>query len=64
LEEHVEQTEELIGDSKWWKDGFAGNKHVIDTLLDHNFKQGLSKSSLKAEEIFTPNALETLLCRC
>ncbi len=40
LEEHVEQTEELMGDSKWWKDRFAENKHAIDKFLDYHFKQG------------------------
>jgi hypothetical protein len=61
LEEHVEQTEELMGDSKWWIDGFTENKHVIEGFLDYHFKQGLSKRRFKAEEIFTPNALEAFV---
>lgn len=62
LEDHVEETQRLMGgEAKWWKDGFVENKHVIDKFLDYHHRQGLSTRRFKAEEIFTPNALETFV---
>lgn len=62
LEEHVEQTQMLMGDDlEWWKDGFAENKHVIEKFLEYHYKQGLSKRRFKAEEIFAAPALETFV---
>jgi 4,5-dihydroxyphthalate decarboxylase len=60
LEDHVEETQKLMGgDSKWWKDGFTENRHVIDKFLEYHYKQGLSKRRYMPEEIFAPSALET-----
>ena len=62
LEDHVEETQKLMGDdAKWWKDGFAENKHVIDKFLEYHYKQGLSKRRFMPEEIFAPSALETFV---
>lgn len=61
LEDHVKETQELMGDMKWWKDGFTENRHVIEKFLDYHFQQGLSKRKFNPEEIFAPNALETFV---
>jgi 4,5-dihydroxyphthalate decarboxylase len=59
LEEHVEETQDLMGDAKWWKDGFYENKHVLEKFLDYSFQQGLAKRRFKAEELFAPSTLDS-----
>lgn len=62
LEDHVDETQRLMGgDARWWKDGFAENKHVIEKFLEYSHKQGLAKRRYKAEELFAPNALESFV---
>ncbi|KAK5311538.1 hypothetical protein LTR93_011691 [Exophiala xenobiotica] len=62
LESHVEETKQLMGgDSKWWKDGFEENRHVLDRFLDYHHRQGLSKRRLRPEELFAPGTLETFV---
>lgn len=61
LEDHVEETQRLMGTAKWWQDGFEPNKHGIDKFLEYHHQQGLSPRRLKAEEIFAPNTLETFV---
>ena len=61
LEDHVEETKELMGDSRWWKDGFEENKHVLEKFLDYSFRQGLAKRRFKAEELFAPTTLESFV---
>ncbi len=60
LEEHVEETESLMGE-KWWKDGFEENKHVLDKFLEYSVRQGLAKRKFKPEELFAPSALESFV---
>lgn len=59
LEDHVEETRTLMGSNRWWKDGFAENRHVIDKFLEFHHRQGLSPRRLEPEEIFAPSALES-----
>ncbi|KAF8862688.1 4,5-dihydroxyphthalate decarboxylase [Acephala macrosclerotiorum] len=62
LEDHVEETQRLMGgDARWWKDGFAENKHVIEKFLEYSYNQGLAKRRFKAEELFAPNTLESFV---
>ena len=61
LEEHVEETQDLMGDEKWWKDGFHENRHVLEKFLDYSFQQGLAKRRFKAEELFAPSTLESFV---
>jgi 4,5-dihydroxyphthalate decarboxylase len=49
------------GNSRWWQDGFAENKHVISKFLDYHFQQGLSQKLFQPEEIFAPNTLESFV---
>lgn len=60
LEEHVKETQSLMGD-QWWKDGFEENKHVLEKFLDYSFRQGLAKRKFKPEELFAPNTLESFV---
>ncbi len=61
LEEHVRETETLMGDVDFWKDGFQENKHVIDKFLEYSHKQGLAKRRFQAHELFAPNTLESFV---
>jgi len=59
LEDHVSETQRLMGEKRWWQDGFRQNKHVLDKFLEYSFKQGLAKRQFAAEELFAPSALES-----
>ena len=61
LEDHVRETQALMGQQKWWQDGFQNNKHVLDKFLEYSFKQGLAKRQYEARELFAPNTLETFV---
>ncbi|PVH72199.1 4,5-dihydroxyphthalate decarboxylase [Cadophora sp. DSE1049] len=62
LESHVEETKRLMGgDTRWWKDGFEENKHVLSKFLDYHFHQGLSKRMFEPEELFARESLETFV---
>lgn len=61
LEEHVRETETLLGATEFWKDGFEENKHVIDKFLDYSHRQGLAKRRFQAHELFAPNTLESFV---
>ena len=61
LEEHVQTTKETFGEERWWQDGFAKNRHVLDKFLEYSFKQGLAKRKFGAEELFAPNTLESFV---
>jgi len=61
LEEHVEEAERLMGSSRWWRDGFEENRHVIEKFLEYSFDQGLAKRRFKAEELFAAPALENFV---
>lgn len=60
LEDHVEETRRLMGD-RWWKDGFAENRHILDKFLDYHHRQGLSPRRIQPEELFAANTLETFV---
>lgn len=61
LELHVERTKALMGQERWWQDGFAENKHVLDKFLEYSFQQGLAKRRFTPEELFAPNTLESFV---
>lgn len=61
LEDHVRETQALMGEEKWWQDGFAPNRHVLDKFLEYSYKQGLANRKFKPEELFAPNTLETFV---
>ena len=42
-----------------WKHGLRANKNTIDTFLDYNFEQGLTKTRLAVADVFAAGTLET-----
>lgn len=61
LEDHVRETKALMGEQKWWQDGFAQNRHVLDKFLWYSYKQGLAKRKFEPEDLFAPNTLESFV---
>lgn len=61
LEDHVRETKALMGEQRWWKDGFAPNRHVLDKFLEYSYKQGLANKKHEPEDLFAPNTLETFV---
>jgi len=58
LEESVAAAQRLMGQD-YWSYGLEANRHVLDTFLDHHYRQGLSKRRLAPEDLFHPSTLET-----
>ena len=42
-----------------WTHGIASNRNTIDTFLDYNFEQGLTKSRLSLDQVFAKRTLDT-----
>ena len=61
LESHVHETKSLMGEEKYWQDGFAQNQHVIKKFLEYSYNQGLATRQFKPEELFAPNTLEAFV---
>lgn len=61
LEDHVRETQALMGEQKWWQDGFAPNRPVLDKFLEYSYRQGLAKRKFEPEELFAPNTLESFV---
>jgi 4,5-dihydroxyphthalate decarboxylase len=56
LPAHVEELRRNMG-SDWWPYGFEPNRHVMETFLRYHYEQGLSKRSLRPEELFAPETM-------
>jgi 4,5-dihydroxyphthalate decarboxylase len=52
-----EEARELMGED-YWPYGFAPNRHVLETLQQYLFEQGLVKEKLQMEKLFAPGTLE------
>jgi 4,5-dihydroxyphthalate decarboxylase len=46
-----------LGDA--WRHGVSANRNTIETFLDYNYEQGLTKMRLTAGEVFAPGTLDT-----
>jgi 4,5-dihydroxyphthalate decarboxylase len=46
-----------LGDA--WKHGISANQNTIDSFLDYNFEQGLTRSRLRNDQVFAKSTLET-----
>jgi 4,5-dihydroxyphthalate decarboxylase len=57
VEEQIDAAVKLMGDD-FWSYGFKGNELVLDTFLEHHYRQGLSARRVEAEELFWPATLE------
>ena len=42
-----------------WTHGLSQNKPNVDTFLDYNYEQGLTKTRLSYEDVFAPGTLDT-----
>lgn len=56
VEEQLHKARQLMG-MDFWSYGFAPNRHVIDTFLEHHHRQGLSSRRVTPEEMFHPAAM-------
>ena len=56
-EERGREAQALMGHD-YWAYGLDANRHVLDTFLDHHFRQGLSVRRLTPDELFAPSSLE------
>ena len=57
LRERVKEQFKNWGDP--WKYGIKANKNTIDTLVRHNYEQGMIRSALPYEKIFAESTLDT-----
>jgi 4,5-dihydroxyphthalate decarboxylase len=58
VEEQLRTVRRLMGED-FWPYGLAANRKVLDSFLDHHYRQGLSPRRIKAEELFHPSTHET-----
>lgn len=42
-----------------WQHGVGANQNTIDTFLDYNFEQGVTKTRLALDQVFAASALDT-----
>jgi len=57
LVHHVDHARRIIGDD-WWTYGIGKNRHVIETLCQYLFEQGLSAKKMAIEELFAPETFD------
>ncbi|MGH7823580.1 MAG: ABC transporter substrate-binding protein [Candidatus Binatia bacterium] len=53
----VEEQGKILGDDPW-PYGLEKNRHVVDTLMNYLYEQGLAKERLTVEDLFAPNTLD------
>jgi 4,5-dihydroxyphthalate decarboxylase len=53
----VEEQRVILGDDPW-PYGLEKNRHVVGTLMDYLYEQGLAKERLRVEDLFAPNTLD------
>ncbi len=58
LNQHLEQTRELLGDD-YWSYGLQANRETLATFLRYHHEQGLSPRLLRPEDLFAPEATES-----
>jgi len=58
LNQHLEQTEQLLG-ADYWSYGLEANRHTLATFLRYHREQGLSGRLLRPEELFAPESTES-----
>lgn len=57
IEEGFKGAQELLGDD-FWSYGYEANRHVVQSFIDHHYRQGLSPVRLSAEDLFHPATLD------
>lgn len=58
VEEQLQRARALIGRDFWSYGVDDATIHVIDTFLDHHYRQGLSPRRVSVDELFHPSTLE------
>ena len=53
----MEEEREIFGDDPWAY-GLEANRHVLETLVQYTYEQGLIKKHLDLKSLFAPNTLE------
>lgn len=53
----VEEQRVTLGEDPW-SYGLEKNHHVVGTLMDYLYEQGLAKERLRVEDLFAPNTLD------
>ena len=53
----VSEQKQVLGDDPW-SYGFESNRHVMETLIQHLFDQGLLPKKFKVEKVFAVNTLD------
>jgi 4,5-dihydroxyphthalate decarboxylase len=53
----MEEEREILGED-FWSYGLEGNRHVLETLVQYAYEQGLIKRSLDLKSLFAPSTLE------
>lgn len=56
VEEQLQRARKLMGQD-FWSYGVDSNRKVLDTFLDHHFRQGLSSRRVDVDELFHPSTL-------
>jgi hypothetical protein len=42
-----------------WQHGLAANKNTVESFLDYNFEQGVTKTRLAPQQVFAAGTLDT-----
>jgi len=53
----IEEERDLFGDNPW-PYGLEANRHVLETLVQYSYEQGLIKKRMDIEGLFAPNTLD------
>jgi 4,5-dihydroxyphthalate decarboxylase len=53
----VEEQRAVLGDDPWAY-GLEKNRHVVGTLMDYLYEQGLAREKLQVDQVFAPNTLD------
>jgi 4,5-dihydroxyphthalate decarboxylase len=57
LHSEVEETRDLMG-WDYWPYGVEDNRHVLETMTQFSYEQGLTREKLEVEELFAPNTYD------
>jgi 4,5-dihydroxyphthalate decarboxylase len=53
----VKEQRDFLGDDPW-PYGVEKNRHVVSTLMNYLYEQGLAKEKIEVEKLFAPNTLD------
>jgi 4,5-dihydroxyphthalate decarboxylase len=53
----MEEQRTVLGDDGW-PYGLEKNRHVVSTLMNYLYEQGLAQKKIDVEQLFAPNTLD------